>query len=65
MADRISVTGPIDVQSDSKERVAYDLMIRVMQSESDVKRDREYFFKLFEQSLSIVQGGSATKVLKD
>lgn len=72
MADPLNIRGPVHVVSDSKERVAYDLMIRISQSESDptntgqaLKRDRTYWLTLYEQAYQVVSGNPATHALRD
>jgi hypothetical protein len=57
MADSsVSVSGPVSVQSDSKARVAYDLMHRIMSYEKDVERTRDYHLTLYRQCYKAVDG---------
>ena len=66
MADSsVSVSGPVSVRSDAKERVALDLA-RQIDMYSDAERsekDRAYWLKLYSQCLSTVKGGSVSKIL--
>ena len=62
MADDRKVSGTVAVESDSRQRVALDLAIQVA-TEEGVERDREYWFKLYEQCLSLTYRSSAQKVL--
>lgn len=62
MADSVSVSGPVNIQSDSKERVAFDLMVRIVNNESSVEKDRRYYLELFSQCRQIVHGGLPDKV---
>lgn len=49
MADNVSVSGPVRIQSDSKERVAFDLAKLIADSEytQGQKRSREYWLTLY------------------
>ena len=63
--DSVSVSGPINVQSDSKERVAFELMEKIdifseVRSES---KDKAYWLTLYSQCLSTVRGGSVSRIL--
>ncbi len=62
MADSsISVSGPVAIQSDSKARVAYDLMTQISgwESVSESERgSREYWLELYSQCYKAVSGGS-------
>jgi hypothetical protein len=62
MAENVSVSGPVKIQSDSAERVAYDLMVRILTNESSVSKDRRYYFDLYSQCRQIVNGVSANEL---
>jgi hypothetical protein len=56
MADQsMSVSGPVTVKSDSKERVAFELMNAIARMESAPK-DRTYYLTLFSQCLQVANG---------
>lgn len=67
MAEKVSVSGPIAVRSDSSDRVAFDLMDRIAAWENapeDKKRTREYWLTLFFQCKEATRGGYLDSVLK-
>lgn len=67
MADSsVRVQGPVSVQSDSRHRVAFDLMEKVANYDKieAASKDRAYWFNLYEQSLSMVNGSSAKSTLQ-
>lgn len=52
MADSISVSGPVEIESDSDARVAYDLMKFISSRENiseDDKKSRKYWLTLYYQ----------------
>lgn len=57
MSDNVSVSGPVSVQSDSKERVAYDLMLRISNQEK-TEKSRRYYLELYSQCRQVVTGTS-------
>jgi len=67
MADSsIRVQGPISVQSESKYRVALDLMQKISEYD-EVKTDlknREYWLTLYSQCLSTVNGHPVKSTLQ-
>lgn len=52
MTDRIS--GKVTTEADGPSRVAYELTLRIANSEGDAKRDREYYLRLFAQCKMVV-----------
>jgi hypothetical protein len=54
--NRMSVTGPVTVQSDSKERVAYDLMRMIQNNEGNKSRTRYEILELYTQCYQAVTG---------
>lgn len=65
MSEDVRIKGPVEITSDSPQRVALDLADRIhMNEESSFKRDREYFLKLYSQCLSVVRGGSHERALE-
>ena len=70
MADQtVSVSGPLRIESESRYRVAYDLMCKVERAEredkesQEPKKDRKYWFTLYNQCLGIVTGSDPKRVL--
>lgn len=66
MADQVSVSGPITVESDSKARVAFDLMEKIAAREStergersttgEERNKRDYWLKLYRQCWNATHG---------
>lgn len=67
MADSsVRVQGPLNVQSDSKYRVAFELMEKIAgydDTHSDA-RNREYWLTLYAQSLACVKGDPVKSILQ-
>lgn len=64
MADSsVSISGPVEIKSSSREQVSFDLMVRISQSEKEVHRDRSYWLTLYHQCLKAVQGYEVNKIL--
>jgi len=64
VVDQVQVSGPISasVQQDSRERVAFDLMARIVgQEELDKAAPRSYFLSLYSQCLAVVRGSDPPK----
>ena len=71
MADQtVSVSGPVQVESESRYRVALELMQivdgfeRKVVEEKGQKRDRKYWFTLYSQCLSCTHGRSIDNIMK-
>ena len=68
MADqKVDVTSPISIMSDSKQRVAYDLMNKI-DSYSNIKsdqKDKKYWFTLYRQCHKAVNNASLEGILKE
>jgi hypothetical protein len=60
--ESVSISGPIKVISDAKERVAYDLMTTISGSEGGIK-DRDYYLTLYRQCWKAANGGNLESVL--
>lgn len=56
MSDRVTLTGPVSVQSDSKERVAYDLMKLIQNNEGARARSRHEILELYTQCYQATSG---------
>ncbi|WP_180113403.1 hypothetical protein [Acinetobacter sp. YH12073] len=74
MADRMEISKPIEIKDNSIERIAFDLMEKISQSESyynldeqKQKNPREYFLKLYNQCYKVVdyKGVDIDKLLGD
>ena len=58
MKDDVSISGPVRIESDSKARVAYDLMIKIdtyNQVKSEQK-DEKYWLTLYRRCSKTVDG---------
>jgi hypothetical protein len=68
MADSsVSVSGPVQVKSDSNARVAYDLMSHISGWEDaprDERKKREYWLTLYWQCYQAASGRSLSTVLQ-
>jgi hypothetical protein len=60
--ESVSISGPIKVTSDAKERVAYELMNIISHCEGG-KKDREYYLRLYCQCWKATNGKSVESVL--
>jgi len=63
----VRVQGPVSIQSESKYRVALELAVRIADHEDDVNfkgKNREYWLKLYWQSLRTVSGNEPSTTLK-
>jgi hypothetical protein len=57
----IKVDGPVQIQSDSRHRVAFDLMLQISAHDKDEK-NAAYFLKLYKRCLAVVSSiGAATE----
>ncbi|MDQ8937048.1 hypothetical protein [Acinetobacter rudis] len=61
MSDRMTINGPVDIKDNSTERVAFDLMQKIVDAEiaySEGKylkpSPREYYLKLYNQCHKVV-----------
>ncbi len=65
MADNVSINSPIDVKSNSKERVAYDLMVTIGSNENSPEyKTRDYWLTLYRQCYKAANGANLEYVLK-
>jgi len=51
--------------SDSKQRVAYDLMLQISYNEKDKPKDRAYWLTLYRQCYKAVSNSSLESILKE
>lgn len=64
MTDDIRVTSPVTIQSDSKSRVAFDLMELIAAHEGkDERGDRTYWLKLYTQCYKAANGNLLKHVM--
>lgn len=64
MTDDVRLSGPVSIQSDSKSRVAYDMMMFIGDSiESGDKSNREYWLTLYSQCYKAANGNQLKYVL--
>lgn len=69
-SESVSISGPVRIESDSKSRVAFDLMIMVDKmtrdnpSAKNLRNDKKYWFILYEQCLGCVHGQSLDKLME-
>lgn len=64
--DSVSVSGPITVKSDSRDRVTFDLMM-IIDQYSDLgseKKTKEYWLKLYHQCYKATNGHDLGSILK-
>ena len=61
MSDRITISRPIEIKDNTVERVAFDLMSRIVEAEKISGQDedrkinpREYYLKLYNQCHKVV-----------
>lgn len=64
MADQVQVTGPVHLADNSKERVAYELMIRISNSDDTKPKDEKYWLTLYRKCWKATQGWSLVDSLK-
>lgn len=69
MSNDLKVKGPIEIKDNSAERVAFDLMEKISNSENysethaEMKENkRHYFLKLYSQCLDVVNDRGAPKL---
>jgi len=76
MVDKTEITRPIQIEDNSKERVAFDLMEKIASREygssmspnkpvADEQKSRDYWFKLYSQCLKATQGYEYNSIVKD
>lgn len=64
MSDNVKLSGPIEIKDNSKQRVAFDLMLKIGHVESPglsqktttIKQDRHYWLNLYSECLTTVDG---------
>ncbi len=67
MADKIEVTSPVAVESDSKERVAFDLACKIAEH-TDIEfrqKDKKYWLTLYRQCWKATTGHALPSILAE
>ncbi|MDD2540630.1 MAG: hypothetical protein PHH28_06250 [Desulfuromonadaceae bacterium] len=67
MADQVSITSPVSIESDSKERVAFDLACKIdyYSSLKAENKDKRYWLSLFRQCRKAVYGKTLEQILQE
>ncbi len=66
--ETVSISGPIDIASNSKQSVAFDLMKHIAFNEKvgdEQKKSRQYWLSLYRQCWKATNGGSLESILKE
>lgn len=65
--ESVSVSGPVNVVSDSKQRVAYDLMktIDLCSPLKTEQKTKDYWLKLYRQCYKATNGTPLESILKE
>lgn len=67
MTDNVSVSGPVEIQSDSHSRVAFELMKHISSWENAQdaeKHTRDYWLKLYVQCNGATRGLPLARILE-
>lgn len=65
MSDSLRVSGPVEVKSDSADRVAFDLMVKIANyEEGQNTASRDYWLTLFYQCKKATYSSSLESILK-
>lgn len=69
MSDNVNINGPVKIQDNSNERVAFELMqlIANVESSTDTQKfrkpnSREYYLTLYKQCITVVNKPSTTSI---
>jgi len=68
MAEKIEIARPVQIESDSKERVAFELMQHIAAWEDaseDRKRDKKYWLSLYLQCIKATNDYPLESILKE
>jgi len=67
--ETLSVSGPVSVVSDAKQRVAFDLMkhigIECYKTDQEAQKTKDYWLKLYRQCYKAANGGSLESIQKE
>ncbi|HWR79127.1 MAG TPA: hypothetical protein VN303_02895 [Pseudomonas sp.] len=66
--ESISISGPVDVSSDSKQAVAFELMKHISGCENadgEKTKTRAYWLTLYRQCYKATSGASLERILQD
>lgn len=66
--ETLSVSGPVSIESDAKQRVAFDLMKHIgnqcYSTDKDTQSTKDYWLKLYRQCYKATNGNSQESILK-
>lgn len=68
MSDSVNVKSPVEIKDNSKERVAFDLMVHAGYRERNNRNDqsdRKYWLTLYRQCYKAAQGFDLVSTLKE
>jgi hypothetical protein len=67
MSDKIDITSPVSIESDSKERVAFDLACKIdyFSSVKSEQKDKKYWLTLYRQCYKATKGYGLDKLLSE
>ncbi|TSD59862.1 hypothetical protein FFI97_006005 [Variovorax sp. KBS0712] len=65
MTDSMRITDPVEIKTDSQQRVAFELMTMIHNFEPKDKhpKTREYFLKLYAQCYSVTIGRTSARAI--
>lgn len=67
--EHLSVSGPVTVESDSKQRVAFELMkhigVECFHTDKEAQQTKDYWLKLYRQCYKATKGGSLESIQKE
>jgi len=67
--ETLSVSGPVSVVSDAKQRVAFDLMKHIgnacFDTDKASQKTKDYWLKLYRQCYKAANGGSLESIQKE
>lgn len=67
MSENINITSPVKIESDSKARVAFELMEKIVRNTSDEtqRKDKAYWLSLYRQCYKATNGDILKYILQD
>ena len=67
MSDNINISSPVKIESDSKARVAFELMEKIVRNTSDEaqRKDKTYWLTLYRQCYKATNGDLLKYILQD
>jgi hypothetical protein len=64
MADKVSISGPVEITQSSKEFVALELAKHIALHEKEQNKDRKYWLTLYRHCWKATYGNSLDSLLK-